>query len=93
VYTSFIIYLAARIFSGVVKSDPSDDSAKSSMVFLLSALAAMKEAIPLAEIYLVQLDLEGICLAAFQGNAQPSSGLETNVVSIFHPYALSPSSD
>lgn len=41
----------------------------------------MKEAIPLAEIYIIQLDLEGTNLATLQESAQPSSGLEKGVVS------------
>jgi len=38
------------------------------MHFLLSALLALKEANPLAESYLIQLDLEGVGMAALQAN-------------------------
>jgi hypothetical protein len=42
----------------------------------------MKEAIPLAESYLVQLELEGISLTTLLEDAQISSGLEKSVVRI-----------
>jgi hypothetical protein len=45
---------------------------------------AMKATIPLAEIYIVQLDLEGVSLAALQENAK-ASGLENRVVCIIPP--------
>jgi hypothetical protein len=44
----------------------------------------MKATLPLAEIYIVQLDLEGISLTALQENAQ-ASGLEKSVVCIISP--------
>ena len=80
-YTPFLIYLAIRIFARVAKNDPDNDSAKSTGVFLFSALVAMKEALPVAEINLFQLEAEGIGLEAFQENAKAPSGLEKNLVS------------
>jgi hypothetical protein len=44
----------------------------------------MKATIPLAEIYIVQLDLEGISLTALQENSK-ASGLEDSVVCIIPP--------
>jgi len=44
----------------------------------------MKSTMPLAEIYIVQLDLEGISLAALQENAK-ASGLENSIVCIIPP--------
>ena len=41
---------------------------------------ALKEAIPLAESYLIQLDIEGSGLAALQDNVKWFSGLEKSVV-------------
>jgi len=38
------------------------------MRFLLSALVALREVNPLAESYLIQLDLEGVGMAALQAN-------------------------
>jgi hypothetical protein len=49
VCTPFCLYVSARIFAQVSKSNPEDDTAKSSLRFLLSALVALKEAIPQAE--------------------------------------------
>ena len=40
------------------------------MRFLLSALVALRETNPLAESYLIQLDLEGVGLAALQANVE-----------------------
>lgn len=82
VCTPFCLYLSARIFAQVSKSDPEDDSAKSSLRFLLSALVALKEAIPQAESYLLQLDLEGSGLAALQDNVKQFSSLEESMVCI-----------
>jgi hypothetical protein len=77
-YTTFILFLATRIFAQAAKKDPDDDNARSSAHFLLSALTAMKATLPLAEIYIVQLDLEGITLASLQEN----TGLENIIVRI-----------
>jgi hypothetical protein len=50
------------------------------MQFLLSALVAIQEFNPLAESYLIQLDLEGIGLAALQRNSKIFSDLAKSVV-------------
>lgn len=82
VYTPFCLYVSARIFAQVSKSCPEDDSARSSVRFLLSALVALKEAIPIAESYLIQLDIEGSGLAALQDNVKSFSGVEKSMVCI-----------
>jgi hypothetical protein len=82
-YTTFILFLATRILALAAKKDANDDNARSSAHFLLSALHAMKATIPLAEIYIVQLDVEGIKLADLQENAY-ASGLEKSVVSLIY---------
>jgi len=51
------------------------------MRFLLSALVALKEANPLGDSYLIQLDLEGIGVSALQENIRDFSQLEKGVVS------------
>jgi hypothetical protein len=68
----------------VSKSQPhDDDDATSSLRFLLSALMALKDVNPLAESYLIQLDLEGNGLAALQENARLFSQLEKGVVCVY----------
>lgn len=81
IYTPFCLYVSARIFARIPKADPEDHSARSSLRFLLSASVAFKETIPLADSYLLQLDLEGSGLAALQDNVK-FSGLEKSLVSI-----------
>ncbi len=81
VYTPFALYLATRIFAQVSKNQPDNDDAISTIRFLLSALVALKDANPLVDSYLIQLDLEGIGLSALQENIQEFSQLETGVVS------------
>lgn len=81
VYTPFALYLATRIFAQVSKSQPDSEDAISTMRFLLSALMALKDANPLVDSYLIQLDLEGIGLSALQENIQDFSQLEKGVVS------------
>jgi len=83
VYTPFSLYVSARIFAQVSKSQAhNDDDSISSLRFLLSALMALKDGNPLAESYLIQLDLEGIGLAALQENARLFSQLEKGVAAI-----------
>ncbi|KUJ12841.1 uncharacterized protein LY89DRAFT_592586 [Mollisia scopiformis] len=79
VYTPFSLYVATRIFAEIAKRNPYDDEAQSSMRFLLSALVAIKDSNPLAESYLLQLDLEGFGLPALQENVT-FSNLEQSVV-------------
>jgi hypothetical protein len=81
VYTPFALYLATRIFAQVSKTQPNNDDAISEIRFLLSAMMALKEANPLVDSYLIQLDLEGIGLSALQENIRDFSQLETGVVS------------
>jgi hypothetical protein len=85
VYTPFTLYISTRIFAQVSKTHPEDDNARSSVQFLLSALVALKGAIPLAESYLMQLDLEGSGLAALQDNVKWFSTPEKGVVRVNPP--------
>jgi len=79
VYTPFSLYLATRIFAQASKSQPDNEDAISTMRFLLSALMALKDANPLVDSYLIQLDLEGIGLSALQENIRDFSQLEKGV--------------
>ncbi|KAF3893762.1 Binuclear zinc transcription factor [Trichophyton interdigitale] len=65
----FCLYVAARVFVQYLKSRPQDQAVRSSLQFLLSAMNALKRKIPLAESFLVQLDvdLEGSGLMTDEG--------------------------
>lgn len=86
-HTPFSLYVAARIFARVLKAESENDDAKSSVRFLLSALLAIKDSNPLAESYLVQLDLEGVSLASLQENAGVAD-LGKSVVGSEHPHPV-----
>lgn len=57
-FTSFCLYVAARVFVQYLKSRPHDEQVKASLHFLLSAMHAVKKKNPLAESFLVQLDVD-----------------------------------
>ncbi|KAJ5823304.1 Transcription factor [Penicillium robsamsonii] len=57
-FTSFCLYIAARVFVQYLKSRPEDSSVQSSLKFLVSALNAMKNKNPLTESFLIQLDVD-----------------------------------
>ena len=65
-FVPFCLYVAARALIQYASMQPNDDNARSSVKFLLSAIAVMKPTNPLADSFLVQLDieLEGIGLDA-----------------------------
>lgn len=85
-YTPFSLYVSARIFAQISKANPEDDDARSSVRFLLAALVAIKDSNPLAESYLLQLDLEGTGLASLQENARAFSDLEKGMVRNTFPF-------
>ncbi|KAF8854633.1 hypothetical protein BDZ45DRAFT_656400 [Acephala macrosclerotiorum] len=68
VYTPFSLYVATRIFAKISKHSPHNEDIHSTHLFLLSALVAIRDTNPLAESYLIQLDLEGFGLSALQEN-------------------------
>ncbi|KAM5442131.1 hypothetical protein MferCBS31731_002961 [Microsporum ferrugineum] len=72
----FCLYVAARVFVQYLKSRPQDQAVRSSLQFLLSAMNAVKRKIPLAESFLVQLDvdLEGSGLVTDEGISKFSYG-------------------
>jgi hypothetical protein len=57
-FIAFCLYVAARVFVQYLKSRPQDQTVKSSLKFLLSAMQALKARNPLTESFLVQLDVD-----------------------------------
>lgn len=57
-FVAFCLYVAARVFVQYLKSRPEDQSVRASLDFLLGALRALKRINPLAESFLVQLDVD-----------------------------------
>ncbi|PYH39414.1 putative C6 transcription factor Prf [Aspergillus neoniger CBS 115656] len=57
-FMAFCIYVAARVFIQYLKFRPSDSAARSSLQFAFSALDAFKEKNPLAEPFVMQLELD-----------------------------------
>src|SRR4051812_48091746 len=57
-FTSFCLYVAARVFVQFLKSRPDDSQTVDSLRFLLAAMGALKRRNPLTESFLVQLDVD-----------------------------------
>lgn len=57
-FTSFCLYVAARVFVQYLKSRPTDNNVKASLHFLLTAMQAMRRKNLLTESLLVQLDID-----------------------------------
>lgn len=57
-FMAFCIYVAARVFIQYLKFRPSDSAARSSLQFAFFALDAFKEKNPLAEPFVMQLELD-----------------------------------
>ncbi|KAK2737171.1 hypothetical protein FQN57_000428 [Myotisia sp. PD_48] len=57
-FLAFCLYVASRVFVQYLKSRPQDQAVRSSLQFLLSAMNALKRRAPLAESFLVQLDVD-----------------------------------
>ncbi|KAL1306801.1 hypothetical protein AAFC00_005459 [Neodothiora populina] len=57
-FTCFCLYVASRVFVQYIKSRPRDGNIRSSLFLLLSAMHATKKRNPLAESFLVQLDVD-----------------------------------
>src|SRR5947207_2893394 len=57
-FTAFCLYVACRVFVQYLKSRPDDQTVRSSLQFLLSAMNALKSKHPLTETFLLQLDVE-----------------------------------
>lgn len=63
-FTSFCLYVAARVFVQYLKSRPDESQIADSLRFLLAAMGALKRRNPLTESFLVQLDVDLEALAA-----------------------------
>ncbi|PSR75531.1 fungal-specific transcription factor domain-domain-containing protein [Coniella lustricola] len=57
-FTSFCLYVAARVFVQYLKSRPDEGQVVDSLKFLLAAMGALKRRNPLTESFLVQLDVD-----------------------------------
>lgn len=57
-FTSFCLYVAARVFVQYLKSRPDESQVADSLRFLLAAMGALKKHNPLTESFLVQLDVD-----------------------------------
>ncbi|KAF2151970.1 hypothetical protein K461DRAFT_279495 [Myriangium duriaei CBS 260.36] len=57
-FSSFCLYVAARVFVQYLKSRPNDNNVKASLHFLLTAMQAMRRKNLLTESLLVQLDID-----------------------------------
>ncbi|PNS19846.1 hypothetical protein CAC42_7813 [Sphaceloma murrayae] len=57
-FSTFCLYVAARVFVQYLKSRPSDSNVKASLHFLLTAMQAMRRKNMLTESLLVQLDID-----------------------------------
>lgn len=91
-FTSFCLYVAARVFVQYLKSRPDESQIADSLRFLLAAMGALKRRNPLTESFLVQLDVDLEALAVRIPKlkmAFPRSA-ETNMVSFMLYFALLP---
>ena len=57
-FSSFCLYVAARVFVQYLKSRPTDNNVKSSLHFLLTAMQALRRKNLLTESLLIQLDID-----------------------------------
>ena len=57
-FTTFCLYVGARVFVQYLKSRPNDFQVKSSLHFLLTVMNVFKRRNPLVESFLVQLDVD-----------------------------------
>ncbi len=82
-FTAFCLYVACRVFVQYLKSRPDDQTVRSSMQFLLSAMNVLKSKHPLTETFLVQLDveLEGSGLEDLNGVSKFAYGMPRGSVS------------
>ena len=79
---AFCLYVACRIFVQYLKSRPEDQTVRSSLQFLLSAMNAIKSKQPLTETFLLQLDveLEGSGLEDLNGVSRFAYGMHKSSV-------------
>ncbi|KAL1857266.1 hypothetical protein Plec18170_003385 [Paecilomyces lecythidis] len=78
-FICFPLYVASRVFVQYLKSRPDDQTVRSTLHFLLSALNAIKHRNPLTESFLIQLkvDLGGTGLESSDIAAKMSCGMKS----------------
>ena len=83
-FMAFCLYVAARVFVQYLKKNPNDEEIRTSLEFLLTAMAALKRKNPLTESFMVQLnlDIEGNGLDIILHNPDYSSVQSTKMVSL-----------
>ncbi|KAG8533234.1 uncharacterized protein KY384_002017 [Bacidia gigantensis] len=81
-YMVFCLYVAARVFVQFLKQSPSDEEVKTSLEFLLTAMTALRKKVPLAESFMIQLqlDIEGSGLDVLLHNPDFSSMVKEKAV-------------
>ncbi|KAI9735208.1 MAG: hypothetical protein M1834_001798 [Cirrosporium novae-zelandiae] len=81
-FLAFCLYVAARVFVQYLKSNRGDLNVRATLQFLLSAMRAMTRQSPIAESFLIQLDvdLEGSGLESSQTPSKPSFGMKPGAV-------------
>ena len=81
-YMVFCLYVAARVFVQYLKQRPQDGDLKASLEFLLTAMSALRRKNPLAESFMIQLqlDIESNGLDIFLHNPDFSSMVKEKAV-------------
>ena len=90
-YLVFCLYVAARVLVQHVKGNRQDGEVKTSLEFLLTAMAALRKKVPLAESFMIQLqlDIEGSGLDLFLHNPDFSTIVKERAVSFSPPSTAS----
>ena len=57
-FMAFCLYVAARVFVQYLKRSPGDTDVRTSLEFLLTAMAALRRKNPLSESFMIQLNLD-----------------------------------
>lgn len=80
-FICFPLYVASRVFVQYLKSRPNDQTVRSTLHFLLSALNAIKHMNPLTESFLIQLkvDLGGTIMETPDIAVKTSCGMKGKV--------------
>lgn len=87
-FTSFCLYVAARVFVQYLKSRPDDSQTVDSLRFLLAAMGALKRRNPLTESFLVQLDVDLEALGARIPKLRAAFPRSTLGVSLNPPFSI-----
>ena len=82
-YLVFCLYVSARVLVQYLKDNNQDEETKNSLEFLLTAMAALRKKVPLAESFMIQLqlDIESNGLDLFLHNPDFSTLVKDKAVS------------